>query len=337
MSKEYTLYIKGIAILMMVYLHLFKFVDWDMNLFHVIEIADKPLLYHLSRFCNPVPIFLMLSGYGLYATYQKRGNTAPIKRVKNLYLHLWFIYLILLPIACYVRPDMYLGGNILIINAISYKCSYIGEQWFLLPYILLMVFSKYIFRLFDRYTQWTLIATTFIIYIITTFTLKFVGPTILGQYMFLYNPFLSFHMLFAFTLGYLAKKNEWMEKFGVVLKKMRLNRNTTVLMAIVLVCTFAVIAAHGSFDVLIAFALVMLFAQLSYGKVSAAIVSYLGRHSMNIWLIHTWFCYRLFHDEIYGLHYPLAIYIVVLAISLIISHIVEWLYAKLIQIVPQLK
>lgn len=76
MSKEYTGYLKGIAILLMVYLHLFNDADNVRSLGYLISIVDKPLVYYLSRLCNPVPFFLILSGYGLYATYSKQGGKA---------------------------------------------------------------------------------------------------------------------------------------------------------------------------------------------------------------------------------------------------------------------
>lgn len=73
MSKEYTNYIKGIAILLMVCLHIFQSGDVS-QLGYLFSIGDKPLLTYITRMCNPVPFFLILSGYGLYAVYGKWGG-----------------------------------------------------------------------------------------------------------------------------------------------------------------------------------------------------------------------------------------------------------------------
>lgn len=165
MSKEYTGYLKGIAILLMVYLHLFNEADNVRRLGYLISIIDTPLVYYLSRLCNPVPFFLILSSYGLYATYSKHGRIKPCKRVVYLYLHLWVIYLLLLPLACYIKPESYSGSfTTFVYNATSWKCSYIGEQWFFLPYILLMVCSKWIFRLCDKLKGYITISGGLIIY-----------------------------------------------------------------------------------------------------------------------------------------------------------------------------
>lgn len=55
----------------------------------------------------------------------------------------------------------------------------------------------------------------------------------------------------------------------------------------------------------------------------------LGKMSMNIWLIHTWFCYYLFHDFIYGFRYPLLIYAVLLTISVLTSLIIDRICAPI--------
>ena len=127
MSKEYTNYVRGAAILMMLFLHLFQHLDRDTSLNSMFHIGEIPLVYYIARMCDPVPFFLILSGYGLYAVYAKSGGVKPLKRVGNLYIHLWLIYLLMVPLACNVRADMYPGSlSIFVKNITSWQCSYIG-------------------------------------------------------------------------------------------------------------------------------------------------------------------------------------------------------------------
>lgn len=44
---------------------------------------------------------------------------------------------------------------------------------------------------------------------------------------------------------------------------------------------------------------------------------------MNIWMIHSWFCYYLFHDFIYSFSYPLVIFAMLTVISYICSFVVN--------------
>lgn len=127
MNKEYTGFLKGVAILMMLFLHLFNNAEQDIGLGYIFSIGETPLIYYITNMCNPVPFFLFLSGYGLYAVYSKTSSVSPWKRISNLYLHLWLIYLILLPLACFLKPEVYPGSLVVFIkNATSWHCSYIG-------------------------------------------------------------------------------------------------------------------------------------------------------------------------------------------------------------------
>ena len=63
----------------------------------------------------------------------------------------------------------------------------------------------------------------------------------------------------------------------------------------------------------------------------------MGKHSMVMWLTHSFFCYHLFHDFIYSFKYPLLIYVVLLSISYLTSFPIMFLAKKTIQIIPYLQ
>ena len=330
MSKEYTSYLKGVAILLMVCLHLFKPSNDIYELGNIFSIGGVPLVGYLTRMCNPVPFFLILSGYGLYAVYGKLGGVNPLKRVVNLYVHLWVIYLIFVPLGSLVRPEMYPGSTWTFIkNATSWQCSYIGEQWFFLPYILLMLFSKWIFVLFDKMKSVWVLVISVVIYMGTVAALKYVGESTLGENMLLYNPFLALYMLLPFALGYLAKRDCWMERLAASFEKMHLRKNWIIIVIMVLVCTVRCFISHQAVDPIYAIVFVLLFSMVTVGNIPGKTLTFLGKHSMNIWLIHTWICIRLFHEFVYGLHYPVLIYIFVLVASIFVSVVVESVYGVL--------
>lgn len=327
MSKTYSLYLKGIAILLMVFLHLFNNLNNDLALGYCLSIKNVPLIFYISRMCNPVPFFLILSGYGLYSVYKKMGEVKPKKRVLNLYIHLWIIYFLLLPLAIYINPNLFPGNwEIFIKNITSWQCSYIGEQWFFLPYIILMVFSKWVFFLFDKINGKFIFAFTIIIYGGTLLVLKIFGESFLGQYMLFYNPFLSFYMLFPFTLGYLAKRFNWVEWLKLAVRNIEY-RNWLVGSGLFLLCVIRCCIPFAFIDPFYSIIFVLLFVHLPVNNILGMIFSLLGKHSMNIWLIHTWFSSRLFHDFIYDqVNYPFIMYIGVLLVSLLVSYIVEMIY-----------
>lgn len=118
MTKQDSLMVKGLAILMMLFLHLFNSLS-NCNLCdNLIVIGDIPFVYFLSRAASPVAFFLFLSGYGLYFSNKSssRINTKNFKRILKLYIHFWIILTSFLCIGVLLRPDKYPGSTIEIIG-----------------------------------------------------------------------------------------------------------------------------------------------------------------------------------------------------------------------------
>ena len=81
MSKQESLIVKGVAILLMLYFHLFHR-EWSMELCQTyLSVGDEPLVHWLTRATNPVAFFLILSGYGLYVS---RGSSTARKDLKRI-------------------------------------------------------------------------------------------------------------------------------------------------------------------------------------------------------------------------------------------------------------
>ena len=74
MSKEESLIMKGVAILFMLYLHLFNQLPNVELCQNYLFVGDLPLAYVLSRATNPVAFFLIFSGYGLYTVTRKNTD-----------------------------------------------------------------------------------------------------------------------------------------------------------------------------------------------------------------------------------------------------------------------
>lgn len=66
----------------------------------------------------------------------------------------------------------------------------------------------------------------------------------------------------------------------------------------------------------------LLFIHVEWCGVLASCLRFLGRFSTVVWLVHTWFCYYLFKDFVYGFHYPLLILTVEFALSIASGYVV---------------
>ncbi len=99
MIRKETQMIKGIAILMMLFLHLFNRMH-NVELCHPwILIGGEPLVYILRQAFNPVSFFLIVGGYGLYKAYEK-GDRNRYSRGVRLFVHYWIMFWIIRGIVC---------------------------------------------------------------------------------------------------------------------------------------------------------------------------------------------------------------------------------------------
>lgn len=79
-------------------------------------------------------------------------------------------------------------------------------------------------------------------------------------------------------------------------------------------------AAYSPFYVCL---FVVLFLRIRWWNRIERSMIFLGKFSTSVWLIHTWFCYYLFRDFIYGFHYPILILIVEFAVSIMSGYVIQ--------------
>lgn len=74
MTKQETQQMKGVAILMMLFVHLFG-ETWKIGSYQsLISFGDTTIEQFLCTAFNPVAFFLLLSGFGLHFVYKKMGG-----------------------------------------------------------------------------------------------------------------------------------------------------------------------------------------------------------------------------------------------------------------------
>ena len=156
MNKTESLQLKGIAILMMLFLHLFNTADRvELCNISIYFWNGKPLVLAMSRvaaFC--VPIYLFISGYGLTCSYKKTPqNLHPIQRIFKLYTIFWITFLIFIPLGHFLKPDFYIiDPHTLITNFLAIQYNYDHEWWFLFPYFLLVLSFRFFIHIITHST-----------------------------------------------------------------------------------------------------------------------------------------------------------------------------------------
>lgn len=136
-------------------------------------------------------------------------------------------------------------------------------------------------------------------------------------------------MLCSFMWGALFVKYDLFQRIKKVVNLNVYGNN--VLMSIILVSAFllrAMIPIHAA-SVFFMVIFACCFYMMKKSPYVESFFMLMGKHSTNIWLVHTFFCYYYFHDFIYGLKYPILIYILTLGLSVISSVVINKLYQLL--------
>ena len=323
MTKEDTKILKGVAILFMLFLHLFNHHDNWLD----ISIANLPLMTFLTEATNPVAFYLVLGGVGMYIIYKRGGNT-QWKRILKLYIHYWIVLLIFVTIGWLMNKNRYPGDYVKIFSNITgFKTSYNAECWFLLPYSILTFISPFLFFCLDRWPKITLLFT-FPIDIITMYIISRYGEQYLFNNMWVYNPFLVVKFTFDFILGAAIIKYWYhIERIIKGLSKL----GSLIWLLIILLVIIRCIISSDAVTSLYVFLFIILFLSAPRWNLVNKTLAHLGDHSMTMWFIHTWFCYYLFHDFIYSFAYPPCIFLVLFILTYFTSHIIKVLASPIIR------
>lgn len=327
-SKKESLQLKGCAILFMVFLHLFnQKANVDLCA-HFLYFMGEPLVAQMAKFTACcVSFYLFLSGYGLFISYQRNPDLKPWKRIKKLYQRFWLIFLIFIPLGSWLRPDKYPGSiRTFIQNVTGWDTSYNGEWWFLFPYILLVLTAVVIFRILEKYSWKVIIPVNCLLFALVYLTMRMYRPYLYTNQL-INMPLLYLSCLSSFVWGALFALYD----FGGWIKE-RIRLHTPTLQFLWGLMFFALLflriitpVAALNFAFMLLF--VCWFLPLRKAPWAEKLLEKLGAQSTNMWLVHSFLCYYLFHDFIYGFRYPLLIFFVTVGLSYGIGMLIDRLYA----------
>lgn len=332
-SKEESTRLKGIAILLMLFLHLFN-TDERIGLCEpLLWVGDgKPLVQLLTRIARLcVPIYIFLSGYGLSYIYEKAEGKGmrTANRILRLYANYWIILLLFIPLGAWVSPEKYpedLTTFILNFTAISYNYNY--EWWFLMPYFILVLFSPYIIHGAHSLNKRQLLywSTGILIIYIASHHLRGMVSVFPGK-DFVFGLLMLF---FPFFAGIIFSHHRILGRFRTYITRRWKGRSNCYLwLSVLAVCTLRVVIKASAFDALYALLLITLLTGIDIPTWSKHTLETFGHHSTNMWLTHTFYSWYFFPEFFYGLRYPLVMFIALVAVSYATSLVIQRLYDPL--------
>jgi len=308
---------KGMALMLILWHHLFY---------------EKPeagwLVFQtalLAKVC--VGIYVVLSGYGLAESIKKRGlDIASFykRRLLKLYMNYWLIALIFIPIGvwfmgrslgdvfgeyAFVKLLVQMLG-IHMFTSVGY--GYNPTWWFMSLIIVLYAIFPLVSMGLQRYG---------VLFLALTAVLLFVPIPLVNDW------------IFPFAVGVFLSQRDGFIKMFTWLEQQGSKRFIILALATIMIAWYR---QNGYlFDSVRAdtfFAIVMILwttELVVFSSKAKQALEFVGVHSFNIFLFHTFIYYYFFTDFIYGFHYPVVIFGVLLAVCLVISVAIEWFKKKI--------
>lgn len=284
----------------------------DVHLF-----GNHYLVQEIGIFCKLcVALFVFLSGYGLMIS-QEGKDIESLKfykhRFKKLYLNYWFIWLIFVPIGVFVFhrtfSDAY-GSHALIKASLEFLgvynlfggLGYNPTWWFFSCIIILYLLFPFLGKI-NR--KWPYLFASFVI----------------ALPLFTFMPFIrSFAWyLLPFVVGMCMASVPCVSFDGISIGQILIT-----LLGLTFVRNFSG-ELTAVIDTLLCVGLALLVPKIYAPKWVSAIFESLGKHSMNIFMFHTFIYYYWFRDYIYITRNPLIIFIELLGICWLISVVLEFI------------
>lgn len=353
-TKEHTMQMKGIAIIILLFHHCFLNAQrWATVPYEKLAttkgwgyypISFAPFSSHtiqylasFSKIC--VAMFVFMTGYGMWVSYESQKKKTTMsnyikKRMVTLMTGFLIIFVVTEILAIPTGRFIEVYGHdfrsvvYMIIDALG-LAKLLGTPlfcltwWYMSLAIVLIMIFPFVHSIMGKY-QWVVVVAS----IIVPRACGFGQSTDLFRY------------LLAYTLGmYFAQhdllariKEKFMEQ-NVAGKLLSLIVSLIGL-AVIIKCRQNAWIGWKYLDFWDGFAamyvIVNSYIYILNGKWIVKGLGFLGKHSMNIFLIHSFYRDVFFHEFTYSFYYAWLDYIVLMAISLVTSIVLEW-FKKLIR------
>ena len=320
-TKTHTQIAKGIAITLMMIHHLFRFPDriQDVSYISILSIGNTSLEYLLGDFGNIcIAMYLFLSGYGLYMSTQKKENFTlkdSAKKAIKFLTSYWVVFIIFVPIGLIwfsesARYHFNIAG--FLANFFTLSSTYNSEWWFVRLYIELLLLFPIIKRILKRGIKASLaiILSCYIIAIVME-----VIPIILPGLSMLKKNLLYLdirNILFwqmSFCSGFIIAKLNLFSRINKSICSRKLDKRSYSIIIILAIISIRIGATYlfqfigkGNatyVDFILAPPFILICTNFIINSKSKSIFSILGRHSTNMWLTHTFFCYYYFQNLVF--------------------------------------
>lgn len=326
MNKCISTQIKGVAILMMIWLHCFS--STQGGVYYDFLIFGEQFSHFLTRATNPVEFFIILSGYGLYCLFQSKHKIDVWKRALHLYCLFLISFIIFVSIGCLIKPNIYPGGIIEFIqNITTWHTTYNHTWWFLFPYLVTLLLSNWIFRFLHKNSIIT-VSIAAIIYITCYFISWMQYHNYISISFWCHQFIKTLDFFLPFIIGACIAKYNIIERINA-----RIGQKKFIFIIALVILLILRLSTDFDFGIQLLYAIVfiIIYALIPQNRYISIFLEHMGKHSATMWFTHAFFIWYLFNDYFYALRYPILIFWATIGASYSIALPIDALYRKLIK------
>lgn len=346
LTKDQVKLTKGLAILFMLFLHLFCRTDTADYYNVYLRVGDTPLIYYFALFTEIcVAIYAFCSGYGLFYSFQNsRGGYGRKNgfRILKLLCNYWVILLLTCAAGLLLGMGEKIPGSAwdVVAHVLLLKKSYCGAWWFLQTYVLLVLLSPLLFRLVQKVHPALVLAGGVLLYF--------------ASYLQKYRGILPWDMsndligipvnaaanlmecLFPFLMGALCLKYKVFSRLAGWIEKVRF-RNLLCLAGIAVLILAHIAVPSAIVNPFLAVPFILLFNLMRMSRPVSAVLHYFARHSTNLWLTHMLFYMVFLPGVVFYPRITVVIFLWLLVLCLAASYAVNLLYHPLERAIDRLQ
>lgn len=354
LNKNNTLMLHGIAILMMVYHHLFIngntwFVNEGKSLFNFLNFLNfgkaETAQYTFAWFCKIcVAVFAFTSGYAMFVQFENRckGNLNIKTMLKYCLQRFWSFYKKYFLCFVFFVGYEYLTGNRdgfdyslsnVILSLIGIRASFNGTLWYVAVYYRMLLLSPIFYLILKKIKvrDYLIIIGIGVISVIIAF-ISGNGFVYLKSISTFIQNFVIIYILI-FAEGMFCARYNWIDIIGS-----KLNMFTSILLLLVTYIARVLLIRAPSdslFDLVLTIPFIVSVTKIvSKCNILTKVLCFFGKYSSYIWYCHAYFYSYLFFNLVLRCDQSIIVFIQVIIYSLIISFIftlIEKSLDKLIQ------
>lgn len=332
---------KGIAILFMLLLHLFCTKEYSGLFTPLIMVGDVPLVYYFALFGDCcVAIYCFCSGYGLFISYKNNKATYiknNFRRLFKLYINYWIILFIFVVVMGFImrKSNIYPGNfKTFTLTFLAIDPAYNGAWWFITTYIILVLISPVINNMIIKQNSILIIVISMAIYLVA-YVQRIRGIIVLDNEVLSWiirQSVLLGTSLLPYVVGALFANKKTYSELYKIFNKIKLKNILGVALILLM------IIGHGFIQTLLiapftGIVFICIFNLLDKPRWLNNLLSYISRHSTNMWLTHMFFYMIFFKELVFAPKYPILIYIWLVILCILSSNVINLIYKPIISLI----